>query len=580
MAARKQERIPALFERLNKSGRTPAKSLGQLFGRRMNRWTAGLKKRDWMVLCCGFVAIGLTASSYCLYHAIGARTVSHVGAFHSVLIDSARSPPVSLEKPVRPFADPMCPQDTARQVNRPVKGAGSGAKEESKEQKKEEMNKEIKVQKMRFYLLVPLIVVPIASIALWLLEGGEQLVAGTTSEDKMVTEVSDSTESENPKIKTKKESYQQADQKKKQLAAENREDTEPSGATHEPRDGAMPHDDALLLQETYATGAAFDEQTALLIERMEQLMAQLNRQPSMDQARSPANTGITPSVYARSESATDYGSTERELARLETMMASFAQPQQEDLEGQQMNEMLDKILDIQHPQRVDERLAQLRQQKFSASYPVTAVQQEVPIVQLGGSPSSRATGGFYGLDDDPGDDEEGNAIRAVIHSDQTVVNGAVVKLRLIESIRVGELEIPKDSFVFGVAQLQDERLEIQIQHIRFQDHILPVALKVFDLDGLSGIHIPGAITRDAAQQSADRTVQMMRLSSLDASLVGQAASAGMEAAKNLIGKKVRLTKVNVQAGYQVLLRDEKEMAGLASRSDRELADGFLKKPIL
>ena len=145
---------------------------------------------------------------------------------------------------------------------------------------------------------------------------------------------------------------------------------------------------------------------------------------------------------------------------------------------------------------------------------------------------------------------------------------------------MGELEIPKDSFVFGVAQLQNERLEIQIQHIRFQDHILPVALKVFDLDGLSGIHIPGAITRDAAQQSADRTVQMMRLSSLDASLVGQAASAGMEAAKNLIGKKVRLTKVNVQAGYQVLLRDEKEMADLASRSDRELADGFLKKPIL
>lgn len=135
MAARKQERIPALFERLNKSGRTPAKSLGQLFGRRMNRWTAGLKKRDWMVLWGGFVAIGLTASSYCLYHAIGARTVSHVGALHSFMIDSARSPPVSLGKAIRPFADPMCPQDTVGQINRPVKGTGSGAKKKSEKQK-------------------------------------------------------------------------------------------------------------------------------------------------------------------------------------------------------------------------------------------------------------------------------------------------------------------------------------------------------------------------------------------------------------------------------------------------------------
>src|SRR5690606_15568376 len=126
MVARKQGRIPALFECLNKSGRTPAKSLGQLFGRSMNRWTAGLKKRDWMMLWGGFVAIGITVSSYCLYRAIGGRAEAHAGAFHSVLIDSARSPPVSLGKAIRPFADPMCPQDTVGQIKRPVKGAGSG----------------------------------------------------------------------------------------------------------------------------------------------------------------------------------------------------------------------------------------------------------------------------------------------------------------------------------------------------------------------------------------------------------------------------------------------------------------------
>ena len=120
------------------------------------------------------------------------------------------------------------------------------------------------------------------------------------------------------------------------------------------------------------------------------------------------------------------------------------------------------------------------------------------------------------------------------------------------------MEIPKDSFVFGLAQLQDERLEIEINTIRLKTNIVPVSLTVFDMDGLSGIHIPGAITREASQHSADQTIQMMRLSSMDASLAGQAASAGVEAAKNLMGRKVRLTKVKVKAGYQVLLRDEKD----------------------
>jgi len=41
-------------------------------------------------------------------------------------------------------------------------------------------------------------------------------------------------------------------------------------------------------------------------------------------------------------------------------------------------------------------------------------------------------------------------------------------------------------------------------------------------------------------------------------LGAQAASAGIETARDLISKKVKLVKVTVKAGYQVLLRDEKQ----------------------
>jgi len=94
--------------------------------------------------------------------------------------------------------------------------------------------------------------------------------------------------------------------------------------------------------------------------------------------------------------------------------------------------------------------------------------------------------------------------------------------------------------------------------VRFGNSLFPVELSVYDMDGLDGIYIPGAITRDVAKQSADRSMQTIGLTSLDPSWGAQAASAGIEAAKTLFSRKVKLIKVTVKAGYQVLLRDEKQ----------------------
>jgi hypothetical protein len=69
---------------------------------------------------------------------------------------------------------------------------------------------------------------------------------------------------------------------------------------------------------------------------------------------------------------------------------------------------------------------------------------------------------------------------------------------------------------------------------------------------------PGAITRDVAKASADRSMQTLGVTALDDSWGAQAAGAGIEAAKNLLSKKVKLVKVMVKAGYQVLIHDENQ----------------------
>jgi hypothetical protein len=61
-----------------------------------------------------------------------------------------------------------------------------------------------------------------------------------------------------------------------------------------------------------------------------------------------------------------------------------------------------------------------------------------------------------------------------------------------------------------------------------------------------------------AKESADQSIQNLGFTSYDPSLGAQAATAGVTAAKSLFSRKVRLVKVEVKAGYQVLLKDEKQ----------------------
>jgi conjugative transposon TraM protein len=104
--------------------------------------------------------------------------------------------------------------------------------------------------------------------------------------------------------------------------------------------------------------------------------------------------------------------------------------------------------------------------------------------------------------------------------------------------------------------LNAERLEVEINSIRYNQSLYPVKLSVYDIDGLPGIYIPGAITRDVAKQSVDNSLQLMELSTMDPSLKAQATSAGIGAAKSLLSKKVKQVKVMVKAGYKVLLKDK------------------------
>jgi hypothetical protein len=131
-------------------------------------------------------------------------------------------------------------------------------------------------------------------------------------------------------------------------------------------------------------------------------------------------------------------------------------------------------------------------------------------------------------------------------------------------VRINGIAFPKDQLAYGVVSINNDRMLITVNSIRREQSIYSTALQVFDMDGLPGIHIPGDLGRETAKQSVDQSINSMGLVSLDASPAAQVTNAGVLAAKSLLARKVRLVRVAVRAGYQVLLRSTKSKTQISN----------------
>ena len=251
-------------------------------------------------------------------------------------------------------------------------------------------------------------------------------------------------------------------------------------------------------------------------------------------------------------------------ARMPNQKENGINDNEPDPEMDQLNKMLDKVMAIQHPESITDFKPAKSSDQNSLIYAVSRYKESDEPGSFGNREPKDSIGignenWFYGLVGDQAIAMQAdNSIQAVVPEDQTLVSGSTIKLRLLSGIRINGRVIPADQFIYGTCSIHNERLEIRFSSIRCANSILPVALEAYDLDGLAGIFIPGSINRDAIKQSGDQAINSLGIPSLDPSIGAQAASAGIQTARTLLSHKVKLDKVTVKAGYQVLLKDDKK----------------------
>jgi hypothetical protein len=349
------------------------------------------------------------------------------------------------------------------------------------------------LKKRKFYLAIPILIIPFLTMAFWALGGGKDgSKAAAAVPQKGINMALPSAQFKEKTAPGKMDIYQ----------SEKKDSTRTKDGVSKAFIQAMGFDPSKadkdsakinkVTTQSYTSNA--DKQSA----NIEAKLAQINRQINQPQAQQQSYAAPAP---------------DPEVKRLNKMMKSMNSSGGNDPEMKQLSDMLSKIQAIQNPGSVKEKSKKKDQ------------------------------------------DTAFRAIPAIIDGKQKVMNGGTVRLKLTDSVMLKGVLLPKGQLLFGACQVTNQRLLLNIQNIRIGKNILPADLTVFSLDGLPGIPAPEAELSGAAGDGANSAMESMQFLSMDQSLGTQAAAGGINAAKELFGKKVKKIKVKLKDNFAVLLRD-------------------------
>ncbi len=179
--------------------------------------------------------------------------------------------------------------------------------------------------------------------------------------------------------------------------------------------------------------------------------------------------------------------------------------------------------------------------------------------------STLKRGGFYGTESSGDGAVERTSIRARIYGEHIIRSGQNVRMKIDEPLQVGNFIIRRGSLIVGTATIGVDRVLINVQSIEQNGVVVPVAMHVYDTDGMLGLFVPGSMENEAVKEVAGEITQSVGNSASQqaSSYINNQSAVEQIKADALRGtlagvtkyatRKLQETKVTLPDGHKVLL---------------------------
>lgn len=158
-----------------------------------------------------------------------------------------------------------------------------------------------------------------------------------------------------------------------------------------------------------------------------------------------------------------------------------------------------------------------------------------------------------------------NLIKAIIDEDIKAVDGSRVRLRLLDDIEIGDVTMPKGSYLYAIMSgFSSQRVKGTVSSLLLNDELHKVSLSIYDTDGLEGLYVPSSQFRETSKDIASGAMQS-NVSFNESNYGNTLSQWGMQAVQNAyqkttnaISKSIKKNSAKLKYGTFVYLVNGKE----------------------
>tara|TARA_R110001599_G_scaffold221395_3_gene419981 strand:+ start:15135 stop:16331 length:1197 start_codon:yes stop_codon:yes gene_type:complete len=157
-------------------------------------------------------------------------------------------------------------------------------------------------------------------------------------------------------------------------------------------------------------------------------------------------------------------------------------------------------------------------------------------------------------------------IQAIV--DQEIRKGTLgerIRIRLLEDIQIGARELPKGTYLYAwISGYEPQRVKLTVSSVMVGDKILPIALNIYDQDGMEGLYVPASSFREFSKDLGGNVTGGMNLQmNQGASSMNQMYLSALQkvftSSSQAMSKRIRQNKANLKYGTVIYLIDPEQL---------------------